>query len=31
MRWLFVVLNREAVTPPLRQIIDDEKALQNES
>ena len=28
MRWLFVVRNCEAVTLPLKQIINDEKALQ---
>ena len=31
MRWLFVVLNCEAVTFPLEQIIDEEKALQSKS
>ena len=31
MRWLFVELNFEAVTPPLKQIIHDERALQSKS
>ena len=31
MRWLFVILNCEAVTLPLKQIIDEEKALQSKS
>ena len=31
MRWLFVVLNCEAVNFPLKQIINDEKALQSKS
>ena len=31
MRWLFVVCSCEAVTPPLKQIINDEKALQSKS
>ena len=31
MRWLFVVRNCEAVNLPLKQIINDEKALQSKS
>ena len=31
MRWLFVVLNCEAVTLPLKQNINDKKALQSKS
>ena len=31
MRWLFVVLNCEAVALPLKQIIDEKKALQSKS
>ena len=31
MRWLFVVLNCEAVTLSLKHIINDEEALQNKS
>ena len=31
MRWLFDVFNCEALTFPLKQIINDEKALQSKS